>query len=54
MKLRDLLAKIGLLRFGKTKWKVEKGSELPYPAIDGSAFRNEDVAFDLDKKKKKK
>ena len=54
MKLRDLLAKIGVLRFGKIKWKVKSGKDLPYPAIDKSAFRNEDVMFDLNKKKSRR
>jgi len=54
MKIRDILAKIGVLRFGKMKWKVKSGKELPYPAIDNSAFRNEDVMFYLHKKSKKK
>ena len=52
MKLKDLLAKLGILRFGKIKWKVKRGRDLPYPAIDNSAFRNEDVMFNLGKKKK--
>jgi len=54
MKLRDFLAKIGVLRFGKIRWKVKRGKDLPYPAIDQSAFRNEDVMFDLNRKKSKR
>lgn len=54
MKLRDFLAKIGVLRFGKARWKVKEGRDLPYPAIDHSSFRNDDVMFDLDNKKSKR
>jgi len=50
MNIREILAKLGILRFGKIKWKVKSGKDLPYPAIDNSAFRNEDVMFDLSKK----
>jgi hypothetical protein len=54
MKFRDILAKIGVLRFGKIKWKVKRGKDLPYPAIDHSAFRDKDVTFDLNRKKSKR
>lgn len=53
-KILNFLRKSGIFRFGTVKWKVKSSKELPPPAYMSGVFSKKDVAFNLDKKKKKR
>jgi len=50
-KLMDKLRKIGMLRFGRYKYKVKSGKDLPGMEVTNTLSKKE-ITFNLDKKKK--
>ena len=52
-KVLDTIRKIGILRFGKYKYKVKSGKDLPPMAVTNT-FSEKEIMFNLDKKKKRK
>jgi len=51
-KFIDKLRKIGILRFGRYKYKVKSGKDLP-PMEVTNTLAEKEITFNLDKKKKK-
>ena len=52
-KFLDTIRKIGILHFGKYKYKVKSAKDLP-PMEFTNTLAEKEITFNLDKKKKKK
>jgi len=52
-KFLDIIRKIGILRFGKYKYKVKNAKDLP-PMVMTNTFAEKEITFNLDKKRKKR
>lgn len=52
-KILNVIRRLGILRFGKYKYKVRSGRDLP-PMEVTNTFSKKEIMFNLDKKKKKR